>query len=362
MRPSRLLLAAVVLAVAMVPVCAAYGFPETAWPGRDEFGDGCWNTNCHGVGNTDGTGPHGNYSANSNICGICHTLHEAPAGGTKLLPRATVTQVCFFCHDGTATTGKGVYGAIEARLGPGTVKASHSCETTDFVPGGTPSGLDTTMTFSEGGLLGCGDCHSPHGQNTVNRYRSNRARNSVNDTFRNPPLLSTKLLRARPAGVATAVAEYGSDWCMACHQGRGSGNGMAMNHPVDSLLETATPFYYTRLAIVASDTSLETTISSMGRLVTVEEFRVRHNRGFVMPYPRTADQAGHAPICQQCHENARDVGSPGAVMPSPVAIDGTDPNANPRFNTFPHETTSTSFLVESGDNLCLNCHPADLLP
>ena len=33
------------------------------------------------------------------------------------------------------------------------------------------------------------------------------------------------------------------------------------------------------------------------------------NRGFLMPYPRTAQQDGHAPICQQCHEDSREVGS-----------------------------------------------------
>jgi hypothetical protein len=353
--------AALSLAVALSAIASsAYAFPETAYPGRSEFGDGCWGSNCHGPNNTDGTGPHGNYSNTSNICGICHTLHDAASDSYKLLPRSTVTDTCFFCHDGTAASGKGVYGAIAGR--GLTVQASHSCTTTNIVPGGAADGGSATMAFSEGGMLGCGDCHSPHGRNTVNRYRSNRARNSVNDTFRNPPLLSSKLLRSRPGGVATATMDYGSDWCLACHQGRGSGGSMVVNHPVDSTATIVGPFTYSRVAMMASDTSLETTIGSMGRLVTIAEFRVRHNRAFVMPYPRTVQQAGHAPICQQCHENARAVGAVGAVEPSPVGLDGTNAAANPRFNTFPHESTNASFLVEVDDDLCMNCHPADQLP
>jgi Doubled CXXCH motif (Paired_CXXCH_1) len=38
---------------------------------------------------------------------------------------------------------------------------------------------------------------------------------------------------------------------------------------------------------------------------------------------------------------------------------GTD---NPPFQNFPHETVNAKMLVETNDDLCLNCHPADKLP
>ena len=354
------LLAAHVFVFVLSIASSAYAFPETAYPGRAQYGDTCWNTNCHAVVNDNGTGPHGNYSSGSNVCAICHTLHSAQ-GGKSLLPRDTITETCLFCHDGTSTGGKGVYGAIVAR--GLIVGASHSVMTTNVVPGGAADGGNGTMAFSENGLLGCGDCHSPHGSHTVNPYSSERARNSPRDTFRNTALSSTKLLKARPGNVTKAVAEYGSDWCIACHMGRGSGTGMVVNHPVESTLTTTTPYYYNRVPRVASDTSTSTIIGTMGRIVEAPDNRIRQNRAFVMPYPRTALQAGHGPICQQCHENARSIGSVGAVTPAVINnLDGAASTDNPRFQTFPHETTSTAFLVQQSDDLCTNCHPADKLP
>ena len=92
------------------------------------------------------------------------------------------------------------------------------------------------------------------------------------------------------------------------------------------------------------------------------------NRGYLMPYPRSADQAGHAPICQQCHEDSRNPGSldaTGVATAIPVQItheDGVVATDNPRFQNFPHETEGDNLLVENYDNLCLNCHPASVLP
>ena len=83
---------------------------------------------------------------------------------------------------------------------------------------------------------------------------------------------------------------------------------------------------------------------------------------------RTAEQDGHAPICQQCHEDSRIVGEPGAVAYAQVyrygdgrttGDAGTD---NPLYQNFPHETQNASMLVETDDNLCLNCHAAGSLP
>lgn len=95
---------------------AALGFSETPYAGRADYGDTCWYSNCHAVSNVDGTGPHGNYSATSRVCSLCHTLHDASDSGIKLLPQATVTATCLMCHDGTGSPGSGVYGAIVGRV------------------------------------------------------------------------------------------------------------------------------------------------------------------------------------------------------------------------------------------------------
>jgi hypothetical protein len=98
-------------------------------------------------------------------------------------------------------------------------------------------------------------------------------------------------------------------------------------------------------------------------------------RGFVMQDPRTPAQAGHGPICQQCHEDSRNAGSlyDGLAVPAiaMTVLDGVqnDPGAvaerdraNPRFQNFPHETLNSSMLVENGDDLCMNCHSLSTLP
>jgi predicted CXXCH cytochrome family protein len=327
---------------------------------------GCNFYACHDMGSpgmeidaSAGKGPHGLYSKTSDRCGVCHALHAA--GGEKLLPRSTVTASCFMCHDGTG--GKGVYGAVYAQAGiqPG---SAHRIDTTTIVPGGdASSGASSTMSFGgPDGTLGCVDCHSPHDSNTVEPYLIERWRNEFSGVMANsltPGLTwrgatSTHLLRQRPAGSATAVAAYGSDWCLACHAGRASG-GEPHNHPVGSTFTEASPSTYSTLPVLASDA--ETSLTVLGVLAGA-------NRGYLMPYPRTALQAGHSPICQQCHEDSRYVGVlvgvgdiGDAATYTITAPDGIVTTDNPRFQNFPHETVNPRMVVETGDGLCKNCHP-----
>jgi len=37
-------------------------------------------------------------------------------------------------------------------------------------------------------------------------------------------------------------------------------------------------------------------------------------------------------------------------------VDGWAEGDNPRYQVFPHESDNPSFLVETDDDLCLNCH------
>jgi hypothetical protein len=89
----------------------------------------------------------------------------------------------------------------------------------------------------------------------------------------------------------------------------------------------------------------------------------------LMPFPRTAEQGDHYPICQQCHEDSRNVGNLSAdgsqARSAPMVItseDGQTSTDNPRFQNFPHETVNERLLVETGDDLCMNCHPPAMLP
>jgi hypothetical protein len=92
------------------------------------------------------------------------------------------------------------------------------------------------------------------------------------------------------------------------------------------------------------------------------------NGGYVMPVPRDALQDGYAPICQQCHEDARSIGDDPAQQQristlsgfnevfTITAADGTEATDNPAFQVFPHESANARLLVETYDDLCTNCH------
>ncbi len=322
-------------------------------------------------------GPHGNYSTTSSKCSLCHSVHAA-VGSTALLPGATVKASCEVCHDGTG--GAGVYGALAAR--GVTVGGSHRIDTTNTIPGGSAStGQATSATFiGEGGNLGCDDCHSPHNAKTVNAFQGERFRSSSGMMFGfeiYPDAgVTSKLLKRMPSSATTAVAEYGSDWCASCHAGRTSG-GTVHNHPVDSFATTSTPFNYNNVAVLSSDDLTTTTVlrSFADGTWNGSEYSM-DNRAFLMPMPRTPQQAGHAPICQQCHEDTRNVGTltvaggdaaPLVVTAVAAVGDQYPVTDNPRFQNFPHETAGYRMLVEAGttshtDDLCTNCHVPALMP
>lgn len=324
---------------------------------------------CHSPGTMTGTGtrfgPHGGYTSTTSACDSCHSVHDATTS-FKLLPGATVFATCMTCHDGTTTIGQGVYGAIQGR--GLNVASRHRIESTSSVPGGSAAngGAETRAFSGPGSTLTCSDCHSPHGNACVDPFYGERQRSSAWGTL----TLQTqnRLLKRRPTSSVTTSTVYGSDWCLSCHSGRNSGMPAVHNHPVESASTYATEsarFHYNRVArLNAGANATATTLGTLGA----------NNGGYLMPYPRTSQQAGHKPICQQCHEDARNPGSlnatgnAGTVTPYNVtSADGFVAGSNPRFQNFPHETTNYRMLVEATatvyyDDLCLNCHPVAQLP
>lgn len=297
-----------------------------------------------------GQGPHSGFTNSSNRCQVCHTLHSANPAGRQLLPGATIVATCNTCHDGTG--GRGVYGAVYARTGIQPL-GGHRCDTTRTIPGGdAATGGSRVETFTgENNMMTCTDCHDPHDRETVVAFTGDRRRvdyTSGREWWQ--VTSSTKLLRRRPSGSTTSVAEYGSDWCIACHRGR-TRSGLMGNHPVDTRADRADAFIYRSINILSSDST--TSVEATGQIGGT-------NRGFMILEPRTVRQGTHSPICQQCHEDSRNVGvligasaDPTTFTPS---VDGTVTTSNPRFQNFPHETVNEGMLVETYDDLCLNCH------
>lgn len=340
----------------------------------DEAGSGYACGDCHMYPSDTTTtgqryGPHGHYLTTTSRCTACHTLHDAPAGGDKLLPGATVKATCLTCHDGSATTGGGVYGTLEARLGLGAVKSDHSIESTNVVRGGdAATGGSLAMTFGgPGDTLTCSDCHSPHANDCVTPFLGERQR--ARDFGRLTVQTQNRLLKRQPGPALTPVNDYGSDWCAACHAGRPSGLAGVHNHPVETDASQAGTFYTYRELGIIGVAPYPTEVTVLGP-AGINTKVAGYNRAYLMPYPRVGAQLGHYPICQQCHEDARNVGSldatgtgaspSAAVVSSPV--DGFVATNNPRFQSFPHETTNSWLLVETSDDLCTNCHPPAALP
>lgn len=318
-------------------------------------------------------GPHGEYAASTRKCGTCHSVHAAAADGYALLPGASAREVCESCHDGTG--GRGVYGAIAARGSE--VRSAHRIDEVDTIPGGDPAGGPLVGSFSgSGNTLTCTDCHSPHDTNTVKPYVGDRKR-SADDTT--TALATNRLLKALPSAVdGSPVEYYGSDWCASCHQGYHLAEngldpvtGTANRHPVGFVTEIAgePSFHYDNVRVVTGSESTETAWGPLGG----------SNRGYVMPHVPGdmrgfyGPQQGVGPLCQQCHEDARDVG--GVQGGSPVLLSGQEfsvsaygPDGdvtadNPSFQVFPHESDQPGFRLTrsdpdapSVDGFCLRCH------
>jgi hypothetical protein len=320
-------------------------------------------------------GPHGAFGENQNQCRLCHMTHVAWAGrGEMLLVRDTITDSCNTCHDGTG--GRGVYGTLAARgLNVG---AQHRTETTNSVPGGSASTGDTGTTAFAGqdGTLTCTDCHSVHGTHTVAPFQGDRERLSG---FPQGVVLggvySNRLLKTRPGDASVETTQYGSDWCLACHKGRGNATALH-NHPVEASSAVADPYTYGNLPMVAVEPIEDWPFYQVVSTGTVEMGQLGGiNNAYLMPdtsgspTPRAPIQRGHFPICQQCHEDPRDVGTlsvDGSVAtPAEFVItqsNGMIASDNPRVQNFPHEASTTAMLVESANDLCLNCHSAGALP
>lgn len=304
-------------------------------------------------------GPHGGYTSGTQKCETCHTIHGANQFGMALLPEPTIASTCYTCHDGTG--GGGVYGVIMQRTGVdpaqvingetrggvhriGWLNASNKVT----VPGGATDGgsIDTTFT-GESGSLTCTDCHSPHNTKTVDPFIGDRQRASTDPS--STIIATNRLLKQRPTSATTTSTAYGSDWCEACHKGRHSQSGTMGNHPAADTT-TAPGWNYTRVAKMTGYGAATTTTGSLGG----------DNLGYVMPEPRGIQPY---PICQQCHEDARNVGDAVQFRVSvsesfTASADGTSSTGNPRFQNFPHESPQDTFLIESYDDLCLNCHVA----
>lgn len=262
-------------------------------------------------------GPHGGYVSTTNKCRECHAVHRAYSSQV-LLRYQTILANCRYCHDPTfGVTSETVAprGWVYQVIPSSEIRGGHNLrmEVATSILGGSFS-LDTTFT--------CTSCHSPH----ANPRRMITA-SFVGDS---ETTATNHLLLGTPGPATGVYFVYGGGWCADCHDRRHNGIPGINNHPVSTSTAYESVDYW-------DGTSYDTTALA------------NSHAGYVMRDRSGIDDPN--PICQQCHEDARDV--PSATF---------SPGSNPSYVAFPHETANYRMVVETGDDLCLNCHLTSELP
>ncbi len=132
-------------------------------------------------------GPHGNYQLDSDLCALCHGSHTAllSPGNLKLNATKFQSQLCYTCHDGTAST-------------------FNVASEFDSNPSHHPI-RDERYFGDANHTLDCSDCHDPHGSEEV-------------DGRPYPRLL-------RSTDAAGVKSYQGNGFCYSCH-GQNAGQDM----------------------------------------------------------------------------------------------------------------------------------------
>lgn len=306
-------------------------------------------------------GPHGYYLNTTNRCVYCHTMHAAEAivlfqpsvaqtytsfGTTARGSNAvdTISELCFACHDNTGKSG--VYSQL-ASLGYG-VGAEHSVELTNTVPGSNLGQMH----------LSCTDCHTPHNRTDVAGQWLSFSPNARGLITGGDEEQTNRMLRDDIGGKPKRTyTNYGGGWCAACHDRRHSSAPAVQNHPTTETAYSA----YTGAPNGRNEAELGIFIFDPLPANAYETAGMGTN-GRMTPRPG-------APRCQQCHENSMNVegdywgnSDPSDTLGGNIAngtrlVDGVVVG-----DSFPHQTTGANLLVETGDDLCLNCHATSGLP
>ncbi len=342
----------------------AQGAGDPYW--RDNYWGGIHNPTVRAAYQDATSGPVGAV-AQEGWCTVCHDVHEA-SSSNKLLPAQLTADFCFLCHDGTAANVDGdldagadtdyfgyyvannvIYGSVEvtgnvSQISRHNVNSNNTQYTYSNATSNIPLGGQVIDYQGNSTPLSCVSCHSPHGTHVVATFNSKTLEPQSNTTSsgweRGFGFDRTMILRNNLQN--TTVTQYGAAWCLACHtQAFG---GTHPDHPVD----TSTEYNY----FLEAD-------PSDPRWVW-DDYLI----GYAFNHSYEATSGAPNPLCQSCHDDAVDPIGTSTVGYSLSGIGYTTwgiPTQNFTDN-FPHEVANKKMLVESGDDLCLNCHPPSILP
>lgn len=298
--------------------------------------------------NPPATSPHGNYTAATVKCQVCHAVHQAAPSGDTLL-RVTADMACIYCHVDTNTGigGAIVYGgnaAIATASGDDHHTIGTGCDECHASVHG--SGAITDIPALTGLLLKDDNANEDH--NPVTILASLEASGT--------PTNATGYTQAQYLnGTATRGAAVGV-WCSGCHQGsyqnylpsesvsygrsggvKGFYKGQFVGHRV--------------MAVANANWNAGNSVSSSSK---------------------TTGQVAFAPAeqCNSCHDADNGFGAPGFPHYTPGASrfmnqaewagapleNAAGYTADPTDTNFYSNSTNANRFFSVQDGTCIKCH------
>lgn len=261
--------------------------------------------------------PHKGYSSSTDKCGVCHSVHMAPANGEMLL-RTTVAAACEYCHVTTNLGGTVVYGGVVERYYSVSDSTAHN-----------------RTSYSS-----CRSCHSVHGSNTLGGANDTKILRdwSLDDTG---PTYTAEVLDMwpDPASLNDDDAQI-TAWCSGCHK------YFVQSH--DTTLTTQSFDHYDTYDWVpglSKSHIMTATIDSFSNPAASPAVQ-----GTQVAYRPSA-------YCTDCHDAGdRDAGT-GVVTSS-------FPHSTPEHYKFMSKGSSAASAASTNtlsgvDGLCLKCHKGD---
>ncbi len=348
--------------------------------------------------------PHGGYSASTNYCLQCHTMHDAPAD-YALLASSTVTATCNTCHGLPAIGASSPTGAREPLEPdnpaiPGTAASRAAYTVTDGqnaihgIGSATPPGeTGITMTLADwsfpgrgqrwnptgdattpaetvratGGGLYCASCHTPHGDfgQLVNAEKV-LTTDATGDwsTVRVVDWKEGTIIWWDPPGPPswkqvsihydTSAAGGVPSWEL-CDLSGGEAQPVTS---VDNAIDTVPvgSCYYAQ----ATDTDRQ--LVSLYGYKLLSQFP---NHTYSAPKSWGTDKYNHdvAVWCGACHVSRVPSEFGGTYHNHPTGCTACHGNpADGSSADFPHTSTLGEFLVNYPDALCITCHTSGTLP
>ncbi|MBN2247769.1 MAG: hypothetical protein JW733_03635 [Coriobacteriia bacterium] len=297
----------------------------------------------------DGTAatPHIGYTAATEKCAVCHSVHNAPVGGTtytagvgdpanwtasgstEMLLRSSVANACVYCHIDTAVGGTQLYDGTAA-LWTG------------------PTGLDENAAHNRNSA-NCVNCHAVHGANTYLAEASTKIlkfQPAANRMIQDEVLGATGLY-ATAADAKADTGALGKDYqvtafCTQCHANFSNSSEMVLN--ADG---SQTP--YTDSTYLDGDATVNTQYKSHP-MKSAETTFVASGA----TYSGQVAWAGSS-TCRSCHDaGATDEGVGVTDSNFPHYTVGAYAFVNVAANS--GDTAAPSGLDHGSDGMCLKCH------